>query len=174
MILKEGVKMSKLSRRTFLRLMGQGTAVVGMGLSGGALFQTGCAKAKETDTSGKYQIFQPGEYFDWEKAVIEERLAKVEKPPKSQDQPIVVKEDDLLDYNRRWELYNPLFREKEYAQKAGYKDIPARPCFQNPASAISAVSIKVPKKLQKWAKSFSICSGKILNLSLKVRLSNKI
>jgi hypothetical protein len=39
----------------------------------------------------KYQTFTPGKYFDWEKAVIEERLEHAGKgPPKDQQPPIVV------------------------------------------------------------------------------------
>lgn len=139
--------MYEFDRRTFLKLMGQGTAALGMGFSlsaGGACAReepSTTAVSESEDTSGKYQIFQPGEYLDWEKAMVEKRLAAVENPPKSQDPPIVVKEDDLLEYNQRWEPYNPLFKDKEYAQKAGYPAIPARPCFQHPSTAINAVAV---------------------------------
>lgn len=139
--------MSRLNRRTFLKLMGQGTAAFGMGFSlsaGGACAREESGTTAGTgskDTSGKYQIFQPGEYFEWEKAMVEERLANVENPPKSQDAPIMVKEDDLLNYARQRDPYNPLFNDREHARKAGYQDIPARPCFQTPSSAISAVSV---------------------------------
>ena len=68
--------------------------------------------------SGKYQVFEPGKYFDWEKAVIEERLNWVGKgPPKSQQPPITVSEYELLNYNAKWDSYNPLFNNKGYAHQ---------------------------------------------------------
>jgi hypothetical protein len=80
--------MSHVNRRTFIKLLGQGTAALGMvmGISGkGAQAQTTAArttaKTASKSTAGKYQIFQPGVYLDWEKEMVEERAAIVRKGP---------------------------------------------------------------------------------------------
>lgn len=94
----------------------------------------------------KYQIFEPGKYFDWEKEIIEERLAIAQKdPPKgSSEPPETISEYELLMFNRNWNAYNPLFNNKEYAQKAGYQDVPAFPCFKIPQSN---VRMTVPERI---------------------------
>jgi hypothetical protein len=131
--------MSNFNRRGFLKLMGHGTAVLGVGLSTGGLFSgRGTARAAEkTATKAKYQIFQPGEFLDWEKRMVEERLEQAKNPrAKKQDAFFSVEgtvtEDAILSYNRAWDPYNPLFNNKEYAIKAGYPGIPAFPCFKVP------------------------------------------
>lgn len=125
--------MAELDRRSFLRLFGQGTAVLSMGLSGKAWAAKEKAGSGIESTKGKYQIFQPGEYLDWEKKMVDERMAFVKKGPQKEDiMTEEVNEADLLSYNRTWDPYNPLFNEKQYAQKAGYPDVPAFPCFINP------------------------------------------
>jgi len=79
--------MSDLNRRTFIRLLGQGTAALGMGMgiSGRRAYaKTGVAQTASTaakGTAGKYQVFQPGVYLDWEKAIVEERMEVVKKGP---------------------------------------------------------------------------------------------
>lgn len=149
--------MFKFDRRQFIKLLGQGSAALGMGFSLGAL--SSCAKEESStkgaiseNTSGKYQIFQPGEYLDWEKKMIEERMEQAKNPRRSVERPgmpggpgggpTVITEDDILKYNKIWDPYNPLFNDKEYARKAGYPSVPAFPCFQsprgNPPSAIPA------------------------------------
>jgi len=56
--------MYEFDRRTFLKLFGQSTAALGVGLS----LKPGSAFAKKASTTegteGKYQTFYPGEYFD--------------------------------------------------------------------------------------------------------------
>jgi hypothetical protein len=153
--------MSDFSRRAFLRLMGQGTAALGAGLSvGGALSHTGTARAAAGSTAGKYQIFQKGKYLDWEKAAIEERIAVAAGKKQADmgnmaDDPMlagmmmegredVIRETDLLSYNNTWDPYNPLFNDREYAQKAGYPGIPAFPGFKGP-SAGGSMSLTIPK-----------------------------
>ena len=150
--------MYKFNRRTFLKLLGQGTAALGMGMgvSGRAWARTGGAtKAASVtkSTKGKYQIFQPGVYLDWEKEIIEEKWALAKKGPQKREVSEdaskaviaetdvamagrmvvadVVTEEDILTYNRRWDPYNPLFNDKEYARKAGYPGIPAWPIFKS-------------------------------------------
>lgn len=152
--------MYKFDRRQFIKLMGRGSAALGMGFSLGGL--AACAKeesgpgtgAVSESTSGKYQIFQPGEYLDWEKSMIEERLEQAKNPRRSAEGPMgpgggptVITEDDILKYNKVWEPYNPLFNDREYAIKAGYPGIPAFPCFQSPrGSAPSAIPMDIADK----------------------------
>lgn len=155
--------MSKLNRRTFLRLLGQGTAALGVGLSGKALAQTGGGTTLEKFMTRKYQTFKRGEYLDWEKEVVEERLAiAAGKAPKTQltggfapviagtGGPDVVKEEDLIFFNHQWDPYNPLFNDEEYAQKAGYQDIPALPGFKGPGYS-DAMALTIPNDMgDKW------------------------
>jgi hypothetical protein len=138
--------MARLGRRTLLKLLGQGAAVLGVAHSGAAPTQAGGAKL----ASRKYQTFQPGIYLEWEKKMIEERLEQAKNPnrpmegfgggegPGGGDQAIT--EEAILSYNKTWDPYNALFNSREYAQKAGYPGVPAFPNFQsprgNPPSAI--------------------------------------
>lgn len=134
--------MYKFNRRNFLKLFGQGAAVLGLGLSGKSSIRTEPAWAETGSGRGKYQIFQPGEYLDFEKEMIEERFALAEKgPPESDGSVQAVKEDELLKWNRNWDPYNPLFNDKAYAQKAGYPDVPAFPCYTHSSGPIGLVSI---------------------------------
>lgn len=89
----------------------------------------------------KYQFFEPGKYFEWEKPIVEERIANAARTPENRDKPIKVSEYELLHYNDKWDPYNPFFNDKEYARKAGYPDVFAFPCFITPMGAIMTVSI---------------------------------
>ena len=143
--------MPKLNRRTFLKLLGQGSAALGlgMGLSGKAMAKTGSTGSRNV----RYQTFQPGEYFDWEREMVEERFALAKKGPQRGSSESMnrsggpvdplkpVTEEDILNYNRKWDPYNPLFNNKEYAQKAGYPGVPAWPCFQRPSGSHSHLTI---------------------------------
>jgi hypothetical protein len=133
--------MSDFNRRTFIRLLGQGAAVLGAGLSGKTWAQTGgsntSAKAISAakSTTGKYQTFQPGIYLDWEKAMVEERVAIAKKGPQKTSAgpgggPGVITEESILQANKKVDPYNPLFNDKEYAKKAGYPGVPAFPGTQ--------------------------------------------
>lgn len=52
--------------------------------------------------------------------MVEEKFALASKDPeKGVGMPVVVTEADLLKFNRRWDPFNPLFNDKEYAEKAG-------------------------------------------------------
>jgi len=127
--------MPEYNRRAFLKVMGQGSAALGVGLSTSAAWaQTGGGKKF---VSRKYQTFQPGEYFDWEKEMIEQRLAQAENPqrqegggPPGGGGPVT--EAAILEYNGKWDPYNPLFNDPEYARKAGFPGVPAFPNFQTP------------------------------------------
>lgn len=91
----------------------------------------------------KYQIFEPGKYLDWEKPIVEERLALAQgTPSKERTGPTPpVSEFELLRYNKMWDPYNSLFNNKEYARKAGYPDVPALPLFRHPSEAIYRIAI---------------------------------
>ena len=83
--------MSELNRRTFLKLMGQGSAVLAIGgLSGSALIQTGCSKeqeiekepeiAKETEApDSEWEFYYPGKYDAQDAKVLEALRTKLEK-----------------------------------------------------------------------------------------------
>jgi hypothetical protein len=129
--------MSNLNRRTFVRLLGQCAAVLGMGISGKEAFADTSAartmaKAASKKTAVKYQIFQPGVYLDWEKDMVEERMAIVRKGPQKGGTTAVepITENDIIAANKKWDPYNPLFNDKEYARKAGYPSVPAFPGTQ--------------------------------------------
>jgi hypothetical protein len=146
--------MSNLNRRTFLKLLGQGTAALGMGFS----LSAGAACAKEEsgttagsgskNTKGKYQTFQPGEYLDWEKDMIEERMAIVRKGPQKTTAgaaPAPITEDEIIAANRKVDPYNPLFNDKEYARKAGYPSVPGVPGTQGARGRGGARVPPIPK-----------------------------
>jgi hypothetical protein len=143
--------MYEFNRRSFLKLLGQGAAVLSLGLSRKALAQTGGARSKRVDPTGRFQIFYPGEYLDWEKDIIEERLARAKGGGQQDGEgapgggPSVITEADILNYNRTWDPYNPLFNDKEYAQKAGFPGIPAWPCFQGPRGG--GAGLGIPKNI---------------------------
>jgi hypothetical protein len=135
--------MSELNRRTFMKFLGQGSAIFGIGLSSRGLWaQTKGSSQPETKVASttkggsvKYQVFQPGKYFDWEKKAIEERFASAKKGPQKAASAAanIISEADIVKYNSTWDPYNPLFNDKAYAQKAGYPNIPAFPAFQGPS-----------------------------------------
>lgn len=91
--------------------------------------------------SGKYQTFEPGKYFDWEKKAVEERFENARKgPPKGREKlPKPISEYEILNFNGIWDPYNPLFNDPDYAKSAGWKDVFARPCIKLPMGAISMV-----------------------------------
>lgn len=97
--------------------------------------------------SGKYQIFYPGEYLPWEKEAIEDRIAIANgTAPTIGSGANVAVEYELLKYNRTWDPDNPLFNHKEYAQQAGYPDVPAWPCYKSPMVG-EAMMLTVPMDL---------------------------
>ena len=81
--------------------------------------------------------FQPGEYLDFEKDAVQLRLdiaaGKAEMPkmggPFGPKEPRPYSQAEVLAYNKKWDPYNPLFNDPEYAKKAGYADVPAYPGF---------------------------------------------
>ena len=81
--------------------------------------------------------FTPGEYLDLEKDAVQLRLdiaaGKAEMPPMGgpfgKKEPKPYTQEEIIAYNKKWDPYNPLFNDPEYAKKAGYADIPAYPGF---------------------------------------------
>lgn len=79
--------MGALSRRGFLKYLGHGAAALGMAVGGAQRrwaqkpdkVSSGKGAAGVKDTKGKYQIFTPGKYLDWEKDIIEQRYQMAEK-----------------------------------------------------------------------------------------------
>jgi hypothetical protein len=161
--------MAKLDRRTFMKYVGRGAAVLGAGMGLSLQGCNGSEKKKPVavqkptseakDIPVKLQTFQPGEYLDWEKAIVEERFAQAAgKSRQSGEVPgapeemrggesSAITEDAILKYNQTWDPYNPLFNDKEYARKAGFPGIPAWPCFQSPrAGRISGIPKNIADK----------------------------
>jgi len=147
--------MSKLNRRSFIKLFSQGTAALGVGMGSiknalAAESANPAAKAapgiKTTPSRYKYQTFTPGKYLDWEKGIIEPRIAEAAKGPQKSTGsggagPIAggdvvgttaVREYDILDFASKWNPENPLFNKTDYAKKAGYQGVPAYVCFKSP------------------------------------------
>ncbi len=93
----------------------------------------------------QWKTFQPGKYDSWELPFVQQRqkMAAGEMgdmpimgPPGMEDmsffgppeaKPYSVEE--IRAYNHRWDPYNPLFNDVEYAKKAGYQGLPALPGF---------------------------------------------
>ena len=65
------------------------------------------------------QKFYPGEYLDWEKEQVEERLGiasgkiKMPPPPFKMPPPRPLEERDIIEFNRRWNRYDPLYSDPE-------------------------------------------------------------
>lgn len=85
----------------------------------------------------KNQIFNPGEYYDWEKEEVEFRLniasGKVPPPPPppfflGQQAPIA--EEEILEFNKLWNPYDPLYNDPQYAREHGHPSVPAYPGFK--------------------------------------------
>lgn len=96
-----------------------------------------------------YQVFEPGKYFDWEKPLIEAKMAAAEKgPPAGRGEPEVINGADLLAYNHMWDPYNPLYNDREYARAAGYQDVIAWPCYKHPMGPIELVSVSAGETLK--------------------------
>ena len=86
---------------------------------------------------GKYQTFQPGEYFDWEQPHVNDRLqaaaenrAVRQKLIKGPIPPAT--EEDILRFNRLWNPYDRLYNDTEYARSLGFPGVPAYPGYGAP------------------------------------------
>lgn len=85
----------------------------------------------------KLQKFYPGEYLDWEKDLVAERLDIAEgraapppPPPFLLMPPKPLEEAEIIEFNRRWNRYDPLYFDPEYARAHGHPSCPAMPGFQ--------------------------------------------
>ncbi len=81
----------------------------------------------------KNQIFTKGEYLDWERPQIEKRLDFVKNfEPKGPDSSTVfetVDEREILEFNKRWNPWDPLYNDPDYARRQGLPGVPAMPGF---------------------------------------------
>lgn len=79
------------------------------------------------------QVFKCGEYFDWEKGQIEERLKFIEdfKPhmPTEDDSYDIISDQEVLEFNKRWNPYDRLYNDLEYARSQGLTGVPVMPGF---------------------------------------------
>ncbi len=84
----------------------------------------------------QYQIFYPGEYMDWEKDLVEERMkiasGEIAPPPSpfAGKEPQPITEEEIIAYNKLWNPYDPLYNDPEYARAHGHKSVPAYPGFR--------------------------------------------
>lgn len=85
--------------------------------------------------SEKYQRFTPGEYLPFEAPLVEQKkkdfadVLEGKGPKMPTPPPAPYSEAEILAYNKKWDPYNPLFNDPEYAKKAGYAGVPAAPGF---------------------------------------------
>ena len=85
--------------------------------------------------SEKYQRFIPGEYLPFEAPLVEQKQKDFQdvlegRGPQMPTPPAKpYSEAEILAYNKKWDPYNPLFNDPEYARKAGYDGVPAAPGF---------------------------------------------
>lgn len=81
----------------------------------------------------KNQRFIPHEYFDWECAQVEERLEFVKgfKPSLPSEGAVyeTVDERTVLEFNKRWNPWDRLYNDPEYARAQGLSGVPAMPGF---------------------------------------------
>ena len=81
--------------------------------------------------------FTPGEYLPFEKDLVQQRLdiaagkgtSSNAGGPRPDGTPKPFTEAEIIAYNKKWDPYNPLFNDPEYARKAGYSSVPAYPGF---------------------------------------------
>lgn len=90
------------------------------------------------------QKFTPGVYLDWEKDEVQLRLDQAAgKAPSGggpmggfkMPEPKPYTFEEIYEYNHKWDPFNPLFNDRDYAIKAGYKGLPAMPGFAGMAGA---------------------------------------
>ena len=91
---------------------------------------------------GKFQLFQPGEYLDFEKEIVQNNLdllsgkKKFEMPPEAAaygpKPPKPYTEEEILAFNRKWNPYDPLYTDPAYARSQGVPSVPAMPGFVTP------------------------------------------
>lgn len=89
----------------------------------------------------KYETFIVGKYYDWEQPYVNDRfdMASGKKPvpkmggfPGMMGGPKPYTEEEILAYNRKWNPYDPLYTNPEYARSQGYSSVPAYPGFAKP------------------------------------------
>ena len=99
--------------------------------------------------SANYETFYPGKYLDWEKKIIEDRLELISKgPPKVIYGPTEpVSKYEIKEFNLKWDPYNPLFNDGEYATRAGHTNIPALPCFKYYADGPAIDLVGIPHNI---------------------------
>ena len=103
----------------------------------------------------KYQIFNPGEYCSWEQADLQRNQdlisgkIKMEIPPEIEAMfgPGAAKpytEEEILAFNKKWNPYDPLYNDPEYARSQGFPSVPAFPGFAKP---MGGVMVRFPKTI---------------------------
>jgi acyl dehydratase len=147
--------MSRIDRRTFLKLSGQSTAVLGLGLSGFAHAQergtTARKAAARNAADDEWEVFHPRVYNSDDAIILNKFQAQLDPINANKGN---VNLDDLVSgklngrpgisqtgvftpkymatYYRRYGNNNPLFSDKEYAKKTKYGDVIAFPLILQP------------------------------------------
>ena len=91
----------------------------------------------------EFVTFTPGEYYDWEQPYVQDRLdiAAGRKQPEMPKLPAGMNlfagpkpftEAEILEYNRKWNPYDPLYNDPDYARKHGFPSVPAMSGFAQP------------------------------------------
>ncbi len=90
-----------------------------------------------------FEAFTPGQYLDFEKDLVEQKkrdFAAVldgTAPQRPEPPAKPYTQEEILAYNKKWDPYNPLFNDPEYAKAAGYSGVPAAPGFcGRPANSV--------------------------------------
>lgn len=80
------------------------------------------------------QIFHRGEFYEWEKPQIIERMAFAEnfqphRPDPAGEPYVVLDEHDILEFNKRWNPYDRLYNDPAYAKSQGLPGVPVMPGY---------------------------------------------
>jgi len=153
--------MAKVDRRTFLKLVGGGTAALGVGMSlpGRSWAQAGSAtaqQAKDTAIPTKaadnvWEFYYPGQYETSDKKILEKFQTELDQinsrkiniedlvKGKLKTTEVVgpmgltkITHDTMSTCDRRYGANNPLFSDKTYAKKTKYGDVIAFPLILQP------------------------------------------
>ena len=147
--------MSNLNRRAFLKLMGQGTAVLGMGLSGIVWARSGSALAQEMANPkhpdwSEWEFYSPDKYDAQDAKVLKEvqaQLALINNRGDIDIDALVsgklagspgiegrgpgggtkVTLDSIMSLANMYGAHNPLWTDRDYAKRTKYGDLIAMP-----------------------------------------------
>lgn len=154
--------MSEFSRRRFIKMMGQGTAALGMGgmaFSNRSWAQSGNTKAAQANelaipvdpADNVWEFYYPGQYSTEDAKILKDFQAELDQinTRKINIQDLIggklnttqvlgpmgttrITKDTMATYYRRYGANNPLFNDKAYGKKTKYGDMIAFPLIVQP------------------------------------------